>query len=42
MRSVFALSIAAFTGLVAAQDTTQQNYPYTIDPETVDQSTRGM
>ena len=34
MRSVFALSIAAFTGLVAAQDTPQLNYPYTIDPDT--------
>ncbi|KAI4907406.1 hypothetical protein J4E90_009435 [Alternaria incomplexa] len=40
MRSVFALSIAAFTGLVAAQDTPQLNYPYTIDPDTVEQSTR--
>jgi len=42
MRSAIALSIAAFAGLTAAQETTQMNYPYTIDPSSVDQSTRGM
>ena len=42
MRSIFALSIAAFAGLAAAQTTSQNNYPYTIDPDSVDQSTRGM
>ena len=42
MRSVFALGIAALTGFTAAQTTPQMNYPYTIDPDTVPQSTRGM
>ncbi|EMD63022.1 hypothetical protein COCSADRAFT_200645 [Bipolaris sorokiniana ND90Pr] len=40
MRSVFALGIAALTGFTAAQTTPQMNYPYTIDPDTVPQSTR--
>jgi len=40
MRSVFALSIAAFAGFSAAQTTVQSNYPYSIDPNSVDQSTR--
>jgi len=40
MRSAIALSIAALAGLTAAQETTQMNYPYTIDPSSVDQSTR--
>ncbi|KAF1832355.1 hypothetical protein BDW02DRAFT_428191 [Decorospora gaudefroyi] len=40
MRSIFALSIAAFAGITAAQSTTQADYPYTIDPETVDEPTR--
>jgi hypothetical protein len=41
MRSVFALTIAATASLGAAQSTSEQSYPYTIDPSTVDQSTRG-
>jgi hypothetical protein len=41
MRSTLALSIAAFAGLCAAQDTTQMDYPYTIDPNTVPEKTRG-
>lgn len=42
MRSVFALGIAALAGFTAAQTTPQMNYPYTIDPDSVPQSTRGM
>jgi len=41
MRSIIALSAAAFAGLAAGQATPQYNYPYTIDPETVSQSDRG-
>ncbi|KAF2253280.1 hypothetical protein BU26DRAFT_420343 [Trematosphaeria pertusa] len=40
MRSIFALSLLAFAGFSAAQDSEQNNYPYTIDPENVDQSLR--
>jgi hypothetical protein len=40
MRSTLALSVAAFAGLCVAQDTTQMNYPYTIDPNSVEESTR--
>jgi hypothetical protein len=42
MRSVLALGIAAFTGFTAAQSAAQNNYPYTIDPNTVPESTRGI
>ncbi|KAF2831106.1 hypothetical protein CC86DRAFT_283221 [Ophiobolus disseminans] len=35
MRSIIALSAAAFAGLAAGQTAPQQNYPYTINPETV-------
>ncbi|KAL6702947.1 hypothetical protein ACN47E_000789 [Coniothyrium glycines] len=40
MRSVIALSAAAFAGLSAAQATSQYNYPYTIDPNSVSQANR--
>lgn len=40
MRSAIALSAAAFAGLAAAQSSTQFDYPYTIDPTTVDEGTR--
>jgi hypothetical protein len=40
MRSTLALSIAAFAGFSAAQSTTQNDYPYTIDPNSVDERTR--
>ncbi|KAF1936734.1 hypothetical protein EJ02DRAFT_459268 [Clathrospora elynae] len=40
MRSVFALSIAGFAGFCAAQSTIEQNYPYTIDPNTVSEADR--
>lgn len=42
MRSTLALSLAAFTGLAAAQTTAQNNYPYRIDPESVPQATKRM
>lgn len=41
MHSIALLSIAAFAGFSAAQSAPQANYPYSIDPDTVDQSTRG-
>lgn len=41
MRSVFALGLAALAGICAAQDVVQADYPYRIDPDTVDESTRG-
>lgn len=40
MRSVFALGLAALAGICAAQDVVQADYPYRIDPDTVDESTR--
>jgi hypothetical protein len=40
MLSALALGIAAFTGFTAAQSTVQNNYPYTIDPDSVSQATR--
>lgn len=40
MRSTLALSVAAFAGFCAAQGTSQMDYPYTIDPNSVDESTR--
>ncbi|OAL07745.1 hypothetical protein IQ06DRAFT_14784 [Phaeosphaeriaceae sp. SRC1lsM3a] len=40
MRSVIALSAAAFASLSAAQATSQNNYPYTIDPNSVSTSDR--
>ena len=40
MRSIAALTLLAFTGLSFAQDQQQQNYPYTIDPESVPDSLR--
>jgi len=40
MRSVLALSLLAVARFAAAQDTPQQNYPYTIDPESVPESDR--
>ncbi|CAO2657071.1 Nn.00g058740.m01.CDS01 [Neocucurbitaria sp. VM-36] len=40
MRSVFALGVAAFAGFCAAQDSTQNDYPYTIDPNSVSDSDR--
>lgn len=42
MRSTLALSVAAVAGIAAAQSSTQSNYPYTIDPNSVPSSTRGM
>lgn len=42
MRSVIALSAAAFASLSAAQATSQNNYPYTIDPNSVSTSDRGV
>ncbi|KAI8940053.1 hypothetical protein NX059_003772 [Plenodomus lindquistii] len=38
--SLLALSAAAFAGFASAQSTSQQNYPYTIDPSTVSDSDR--
>ncbi|KAH9879418.1 hypothetical protein J1614_002858 [Plenodomus biglobosus] len=38
--SILALSAAAFAGFAAAQSTSQQDYPYTIDPNTVSESDR--
>ncbi|PSN69701.1 hypothetical protein BS50DRAFT_631689 [Corynespora cassiicola Philippines] len=40
MRSVFALGLMAFAGFAAAQDQPQDNYPYTIDPDSVAGSDR--
>lgn len=40
MRSVTALSVAALASLSAAQTTPQNNYPYTIDPNSVSSSDR--
>ncbi|KAJ4992073.1 hypothetical protein SVAN01_02394 [Stagonosporopsis vannaccii] len=40
MRSTLALSFAALAGFAAAQSTPQNNYPYTIDPESVSSSDR--
>lgn len=40
MRSIFALSMLALAGLSAAQDQQQQNYPYTIDPNSVSSADR--
>lgn len=40
MRSVFALGLMAFAGFAAAQDQPQNNYPYTIDPDSVAGSDR--
>jgi hypothetical protein len=42
MHSAIVLSVAALAGLSAAQATPQLNYPYTIDPNSVSQSDRGM
>ncbi len=42
MRSTFAISFAAFAGLAAAQSTTQNDYPYRIDPESVSSANRRM
>lgn len=42
MRSIFALGLAAFAGLSAAQSQPQNDYPYTIDPQSVSESDRGM
>jgi hypothetical protein len=41
MLSTFAISAAAFASLSAAQSVAQQNYPYTIVPSSVPESTRG-
>ncbi|KAF2270764.1 hypothetical protein CC78DRAFT_539243 [Lojkania enalia] len=40
MRSIATLSLLALVGFAAAQDTIQQNYPYTIDPDSVSESDR--
>ncbi|KAL6159902.1 hypothetical protein ACJQWK_06106 [Exserohilum turcicum] len=40
MRSFLTLSIATLAAFTAAQTTSQNSYPYTIDPNSVDQSTR--
>jgi len=38
--SILALGTAAFAALSAAQGTSQQNYPYTIDPNSVSEADR--
>ncbi|CBX95220.1 hypothetical protein IAQ61_004044 [Plenodomus lingam] len=38
--SILALGTAALAGFSSAQTTSQQNYPYTIDPNTVSESDR--
>lgn len=40
MRSTLALAATALAGLAASQDTPQNNYPYTIDPNSVSQGDR--
>ncbi|KAF2736616.1 hypothetical protein EJ04DRAFT_153263 [Polyplosphaeria fusca] len=40
MLSIIALTLLSMAGLPAAQDTPQQNYPYTIEPDSVDSSLR--
>ncbi|KAF1840385.1 uncharacterized protein K460DRAFT_371579 [Cucurbitaria berberidis CBS 394.84] len=40
MRSAFALGVAAFAGLCAAQNQTQSEYPYRIDPNSVTNTNR--
>lgn len=40
--TTFVLGAAAFAGFSAAQSSTQFNYPYSIDPDSVPQSERGM
>ncbi|KZM26333.1 uncharacterized protein EKO05_0002206 [Ascochyta rabiei] len=40
MRSTLALSLAAFAGLATAQTTTQNDYPYQIDPQSVSSANR--
>lgn len=40
MHSIFTLSVAAFAGFCAAQSTSQNDYPYTIDPSTVTEDLR--
>lgn len=42
MRSAITLSVAALASLSAGQATPQNNYPYTIDPESVSSSDRGV
>ena len=42
MRSTLALSFAAFAGFAAAQSSSQNDYPYTIDPQSVSGSDRRM
>jgi hypothetical protein len=42
MHSIFALSVLAVAGFSVAQDQPQQNYPYTIDPDSVRDSDRRM
>lgn len=42
MRSTLALSFTAFAGFAAAQSSSQNNYPYTIDPQSVSGSDRRM
>ncbi|KAF9699805.1 hypothetical protein EKO04_002332 [Ascochyta lentis] len=40
MHSTLALSFAAFAGLAAAQSTSQNDYPYRIDPQSVSSANR--
>lgn len=42
MRSAIALSVAALASLSAAQTTPQNDYPYTIDPNSVSSSDKGV
>jgi hypothetical protein len=42
MRSSIALSVAALASLSAAQTTPQNDYPYTIDPNSVSSSDKGV